>query len=44
MVKGLDEDEAGFLDEVSRQQCLVEKQRRDEDKLEILEYRISFQF
>ncbi|XP_053478975.1 PSME3-interacting protein isoform X2 [Ictalurus furcatus] len=39
MVKGLDEDEAHFLDEVSRQQCLVEKQRRDEEKQELQEYR-----
>lgn len=42
MVRGLDEDESSFLDEVSRQQCLVEKQRRDEEKQELLEYRISF--
>ncbi|XP_072551892.1 PSME3-interacting protein isoform X2 [Salminus brasiliensis] len=39
MVKGLDEDESNFLDEVSRQQSLVEKQRRDEDHQEIQEYR-----
>ncbi|XP_004564647.2 PSME3-interacting protein [Maylandia zebra] len=39
MVRGLDEDESSFLDEVSRQQCLVEKQRRDEEKKELLEYR-----
>ncbi|XP_029952932.1 PSME3-interacting protein isoform X1 [Salarias fasciatus] len=39
MVRGLDEDETSFLDEVSRQQCLVEKQRRDEEKKELLEYR-----
>lgn len=39
MVRGLDEDETNFLDEVSRQQCLVEKQRRDEEKQELLEYR-----
>ncbi|XP_069028908.1 PSME3-interacting protein [Embiotoca jacksoni] len=39
MVRGLDEDESSFLDEVSRQQCLVEKQRRDEEKQELLEYR-----
>ncbi|XP_041795770.1 PSME3-interacting protein isoform X1 [Chelmon rostratus] len=39
MVRGLDEDETSFLDEVSRQQCLVEKQRRDEEKQELLEYR-----
>ncbi|XP_071398521.1 PSME3-interacting protein [Centroberyx affinis] len=39
MVKGLDEDESHFLDEVSRQQSLVEKQRRDEEKQELLEYR-----
>ncbi|XP_061578331.1 PSME3-interacting protein isoform X1 [Cololabis saira] len=39
MVRGLDEDESSFLDEVSRQQSLVEKQRRDEDKKELLEYR-----
>lgn len=42
MVRGLDEEESSFLDEVSRQQCLVEKQRRDEEKKELLEYRISF--
>uniref|UniRef100_A0A3B5M3I1 FAM192A/Fyv6 N-terminal domain-containing protein n=1 Tax=Xiphophorus couchianus TaxID=32473 RepID=A0A3B5M3I1_9TELE len=41
MVRGLDEDETSFLDEVSRQQVLVEKQRRDEEKQELLEYRIS---
>ncbi|KAI3371636.1 hypothetical protein L3Q82_024206 [Scortum barcoo] len=35
MVRGLDEDETSFLDEVSRQQCLVEKQRRDEEKQEL---------
>ncbi|XP_043981751.1 PSME3-interacting protein isoform X2 [Gambusia affinis] len=39
MVRGLDEDESSFLDEVSRQQVLVEKQRRDEEKQELLEYR-----
>ncbi|MEQ2191929.1 hypothetical protein XENOCAPTIV_004560 [Xenoophorus captivus] len=42
MVRGLDEDETSFLDEVSRQQVLVEKKRRDEEKQELLEYRISF--
>ncbi|KAM4734011.1 PSME3-interacting protein [Anableps anableps] len=41
MVRGLDEDETSFLDEVSRQQVLVEKQRRDEEKQELLEYRIA---
>ncbi|KAJ8271912.1 hypothetical protein COCON_G00107710 [Conger conger] len=44
MVKGLDEDESHFLDEVSRQQSLVEKQRRDEELQELKEYRISFRF
>ncbi|XP_077451746.1 PSME3-interacting protein [Stigmatopora argus] len=39
MVRGLDDDETGFLDEVSRQQSMVEKQRRDEEKQELLEYR-----
>ncbi|XP_076849752.1 PSME3-interacting protein isoform X2 [Brachyhypopomus gauderio] len=39
MVRGLDEDETSFLDEVSRQQSLVEKQRRDEERQEIKEYR-----
>ncbi|XP_058848819.1 PSME3-interacting protein-like isoform X2 [Acipenser ruthenus] len=39
MVKCLDEDESNFLDEVSRQQMLVEKQRRDEDLKELNEYR-----
>ncbi|KAJ8398594.1 hypothetical protein AAFF_G00421220 [Aldrovandia affinis] len=37
MVKGLDEDESHFLDEVSRQQSLVEKQRRDEELKELKE-------
>uniref|UniRef100_A0A3B4CFR4 FAM192A/Fyv6 N-terminal domain-containing protein n=1 Tax=Pygocentrus nattereri TaxID=42514 RepID=A0A3B4CFR4_PYGNA len=44
MVKGLDEDDTNFLDEVSRQQSLVEKQRRDEELQEIQEYRISIYF
>uniref|UniRef100_A0A3Q2Y5S9 Proteasome activator subunit 3 interacting protein 1 n=1 Tax=Hippocampus comes TaxID=109280 RepID=A0A3Q2Y5S9_HIPCM len=35
MVRGLDDDETSFLDEVSRQQSLVEKQRRDEEKQEL---------
>lgn len=42
MVKGLDEDESSFLDEVSRKQSLIEKHRRDEEAKEIKEYRISF--
>lgn len=42
MVKGLDEDETSFLDEVSRKQSLIEKHRRDEEAKEIKEYRISF--
>ncbi|XP_028814495.1 PSME3-interacting protein isoform X2 [Denticeps clupeoides] len=41
MVRGLDEDETSFLDEVSRQQVLVEKQRRDEDLQELKEYRTA---
>ncbi|XP_057203454.1 PSME3-interacting protein [Triplophysa rosa] len=43
MVKGLEEDETSFLDEVSRQQCLIEKRRRDEDAQEIKEYRSALQ-
>ncbi|XP_073706507.1 PSME3-interacting protein [Garra rufa] len=43
MVKGLDEDETSFLDEVSRQQCLIEKHRREEDAQEIKEYRSALQ-
>ncbi|XP_042336771.1 PSME3-interacting protein isoform X2 [Sceloporus undulatus] len=39
MVRGLDEDETKFLDEVSRQQTLIEKQRREEDLKELSEYR-----
>ncbi|MBN3321039.1 F192A protein, partial [Atractosteus spatula] len=35
MVKGLDEDETHFLDEVSRQQLLLERQRREEDMKEL---------
>lgn len=42
MVRGLDEDETNFLDEVSRQQELIEKQRREEELKELNEYRISF--
>ncbi len=42
MVKGLDEDESSFLDEVSHKQSLIEKHRRDEEAQEIKEYRISF--
>ncbi|ETE65724.1 hypothetical protein L345_08505, partial [Ophiophagus hannah] len=41
MVRGLDEDESKFLDEVSRQQTLIEKQRHEEDLKELNEYRIS---
>ncbi|KAB1274679.1 PSME3-interacting protein [Camelus dromedarius] len=44
MVRGLDEDETNFLDEVSRQQELIEKQRREEELKELKEYRISFTF
>ncbi|XP_077049471.1 PSME3-interacting protein [Siphateles boraxobius] len=43
MVKGLDEDESSFLDEVSRQQSLIEKHRRDEEAKEIKEYRSALQ-
>ncbi|KAK2894661.1 hypothetical protein Q8A67_011890 [Cirrhinus molitorella] len=43
MVKGLDEDETSFLDEVSRKQCLIEKRRRDEEAQEIKEYRSALQ-
>ncbi|XP_075694805.1 PSME3-interacting protein isoform X2 [Rhinoderma darwinii] len=32
MVRGLEEDESNFLDEVSRKQELLEKQRRDEER------------
>ena len=42
MVRGLDEDETNILDEVSRQQELIEKQRREEELKELKEYRISF--
>uniref|UniRef100_A0ACB8E9V2 Uncharacterized protein n=1 Tax=Sphaerodactylus townsendi TaxID=933632 RepID=A0ACB8E9V2_9SAUR len=41
MVRGLDEDESKFLDEVSRQQVLIEKQRLEEDLKELSEFRIS---
>uniref|UniRef100_A0A8C0YLE7 Proteasome activator subunit 3 interacting protein 1 n=1 Tax=Cyprinus carpio carpio TaxID=630221 RepID=A0A8C0YLE7_CYPCA len=43
MVKGLDEDETSFLDEVSRQQSLIEKHRRDEETQELKEYRSALQ-
>nr|DBA16977.1 TPA: hypothetical protein GDO54_002498 [Pyxicephalus adspersus] len=39
MVRGLDEDETNFLDEVSRKQEMLEKERREEEKREINEYR-----
>uniref|UniRef100_A0A8C5QCT3 Proteasome activator subunit 3 interacting protein 1 n=1 Tax=Leptobrachium leishanense TaxID=445787 RepID=A0A8C5QCT3_9ANUR len=39
MVRGLDEDETNFLVEVSRKQELVEKQRKEEEKKEINEFR-----
>ncbi|XP_069757481.1 PSME3-interacting protein [Narcine bancroftii] len=39
MVRGLNEDETNYLDEVSRQRLLLEKQRRDEDDKELKEYR-----
>ncbi|XP_053556218.1 PSME3-interacting protein [Bombina bombina] len=39
MVRGLDEDETKFLDEVSRKQELIEKQRRDEEMKELNEFR-----
>ncbi|XP_069822080.1 PSME3-interacting protein [Dendropsophus ebraccatus] len=39
MVRGLDEDETHFLDEVSRKQELLEKQRRDEERKELNEFR-----
>ncbi|XP_032329993.1 LOW QUALITY PROTEIN: PSME3-interacting protein-like [Camelus ferus] len=38
-VRGLDEDEINFLDEVSWQQELTEKQRREEELKELKEYR-----
>ncbi|XP_075394039.1 PSME3-interacting protein isoform X2 [Tenrec ecaudatus] len=41
MVRGLDEDETNFLDEVSRQQELLERQRREEELQELKEYRSS---
>ncbi|XP_030059587.1 PSME3-interacting protein [Microcaecilia unicolor] len=39
MVRGLDEDETNFLNEVSRKQQLIEEQRRDEEMKELNEYR-----
>ncbi|XP_068026234.1 PSME3-interacting protein [Melanerpes formicivorus] len=39
MVRGLDEEETHFLDEVSRQQELLERQRREEELQELNEYR-----
>uniref|UniRef100_A0A8C5UKA6 FAM192A/Fyv6 N-terminal domain-containing protein n=1 Tax=Microcebus murinus TaxID=30608 RepID=A0A8C5UKA6_MICMU len=39
MVRGLEEDETNFLDEVSWQQELIEKQRREEELKELTEYR-----
>ncbi|KAM9510344.1 PSME3-interacting protein-like [Guaruba guarouba] len=42
MVRGLDEDETHFLDEVSQQQELLENEQREEELKELNEYRISF--
>lgn len=39
MVRGLDEDETNFLDEVSRKQEMLEKERRDEERKELNEFR-----
>ncbi|XP_075183004.1 PSME3-interacting protein [Anomaloglossus baeobatrachus] len=39
MVRGLEEDESNFLSEVSRKQELLEKQRRDEERQELIEFR-----
>ncbi|KAM5138737.1 PSME3-interacting protein [Mantella aurantiaca] len=39
MVRGLDEDETNFLDEVSRKQELLEKERREEERKELNEFR-----
>ncbi|KAG8437683.1 hypothetical protein GDO86_008405 [Hymenochirus boettgeri] len=39
MVRGLDEDETNFLDEVSRKQELLEKQRKEEERKELNEFR-----
>ncbi|XP_073424872.1 PSME3-interacting protein-like [Dendrobates tinctorius] len=39
MVRGLEEDESNFLSEVSRKQELLEKQRRDEERKELMEFR-----
>ncbi|KAM4614474.1 PSME3-interacting protein [Discoglossus pictus] len=39
MVRGLDEEETNFLDEVSRKQDLIEKQRRAEERKELDEFR-----
>ncbi|XP_045421623.1 PSME3-interacting protein-like [Lemur catta] len=39
MVRGLDEDETNFFDEVSRQQELIEKQLREEELKELTECR-----
>lgn len=39
MVRGLDDDETNFLDEVSRKQELVERQRHEEEMKEINEFR-----
>ncbi|XP_073461619.1 PSME3-interacting protein isoform X2 [Aquarana catesbeiana] len=39
MVRGLEEDETAFLDEVSRKQEMLEKERREEEKKELNEFR-----
>ncbi|CAI9574458.1 unnamed protein product [Staurois parvus] len=44
MVRGLDEEETKFLDEVSRKQEMLEKERREEEMKELNEFRISFDF
>lgn len=42
MVRGVDEEEMHFLDEVSRKQELLEKERQEEEQKELNEFRISF--
>ena len=45
MVRGLDDDETKFLDEVAERQMEIDNQKRKEEKEimnEVEEYRISF--
>ncbi len=42
--KGLNEEDAAFLSDVSKQQAEFHNKRFDDDSEELMSYRISFQY